>query len=115
MPTPHLHDGFTITHVIKGRGFVPDLEVTYRPALAARVYQWRKESNRAINDAAADFANDVKLVAERLNSWSLDKPVSAESVGELWPWQLSELVALVVSYVVPDKQGNTPQQTSEKN
>ena len=113
MPTPYIADGLTIHTTIKGRGFVPDLAVSYRPALSARVYQWRRDSQQA-KTADADLLNDIKIVVDQLNSLE-DLPLEIEAVKTLWPWQLSELVSLVTGYVVPDSQGVTPQSKSEKN
>lgn len=115
MPSAFIADGFTIKATIKGRGFVPDLEVTYRPALGPRVYQWRRDT-AAAKTAEQEIANDAKLVCERVNSWGDGEPVTPEMVAKLWPYQLGELIGLITGYAVPESPGQPSKQAeAEKN
>lgn len=115
MSSPFIDDGFTLIATIKGRGCVPDLEVTYRPALARRIYQWKHDAARC-KDAPAEFANDAKLICEQVNSWSGGRPVTPESVEHLLQWQVNDLLNLVAGYVVPDAAtGQSKQQAFEGN
>jgi len=114
MATPFIDDGFTLIATIKGRGCVPDLEVTYRPALAKRVYQWKRDASRC-KDAAAEFLNDSKFICEQVNSWNDTREVTPESLEHLLDWQFSDLLNLVGGYIVPDETGQSKQQLFEGN
>lgn len=103
-----VNDGFTLRHTVAARGPVPELQIKYRPALPIEVYQWR-EDREAARKPAKRLQIDLAFLAKHLVWWDIKEPLTVETLENIWPQIISELLDLVAGYQVGE------QIESEKN
>lgn len=111
--SPFIEDGFCLRFSLK-LGDKVVLTGEYRPATLAERYRWNRD-RMASKDDASDLQIDLAYLKEHLVSWDAGRPIETKSLSKVWPVLQSQLLDHVNGYTMPQMDGTSEQDASEKN
>lgn len=99
-----IDDGFTVSGVIEERpNLFPSFEISYRPYSWPEREQKKREIGKLKDDSPEFYQRRAELVYERVERWTLARPLQVDNVKKLKPYLFDILENLIAGSFGPDR------------